>query len=91
MQIVVTFYGGADEYSFVTAGKSVCDVASIALERFNSEWWPSPIPTPDTVLRASLVGYERRYRVTVERVLALLGSRRNLLLGARRVLILHSA
>jgi len=39
------------------------------VERFNSEWWHGPIPTPETVLRVSLVGYERRYRVTVERVL----------------------
>jgi len=65
---IVRFHNGPDEYVFVTAGKSACDVASIALERFDSEWWHGPIPTPETVLRVSLVGYERRYRVTVERV-----------------------
>ena len=49
-------------------------VASIAIERLHSEWWHhGPIPTPETVLRVSLVGYERRYRVTVERVLELVG------------------
>ena len=36
---IVTFYWGPDEYSFVTAGRSVCHVASIALERFSSDWW----------------------------------------------------
>ena len=41
------------------------------LERFNGEWWHGPLPTPDTVLRVSLVGYERRYRVTVVRVRAI--------------------
>ena len=44
-----------------------------ALERFSSDWWHGPIPRPETVLRVSLVGYERRYRVTVERVLELVG------------------
>ena len=70
---VVSFHAGPEVYSFVTEGTSVCNVASIALERFNSEWWHDPIPTPKTVLRVSLVGYERRYRVTVERVRELVG------------------
>ena len=65
---VVSFYAGPNEYSFVAEGKSVCDVASIALERFNSDWWKGPRPTPETVLHVSLVGYDQRYRVTVERV-----------------------
>ena len=46
-------------------------VASIALERFNSDWWHGPIPSPDTVLEVSPVGHDRRYSVTVERVRAL--------------------
>ena len=36
---VVTFNAGPDEYSFMTDGQSVCDVARIAVERFNSQWW----------------------------------------------------
>ena len=68
---VVSFHAGPDVYSFVTEGTSVCDVASIALERFNSDWWHGPIPSPDTVLEVSPVGHDRRYSVTVERVRAL--------------------
>ena len=60
---VVSFLSGPHGYSFVTS-----DVASTALERFNNEWWHGPIPTRETVLRVSLVGHDRRYRVTVERV-----------------------
>ena len=71
---VVSFLSGPHGYSFVTTGASVCDVASTALERFNNEWWHGPIPTPETVLRVSLVGHDRRYRVTVERVRELAGS-----------------
>ena len=59
---------GPYEYSFVTEGESVCNVASIALKRFNSEWWHGPIPRPETVLQASPMGYDSRYRVTVARV-----------------------
>ena len=67
---VVRFHNGPDEYVFVTAGKSVCDVARIALERFNSDWWHGPVPSPETALYVSPVGYERRYRVTVEQARA---------------------
>ena len=70
---VVSFQAGPHGYSFVTAGKSVCDVARIALERFNSDWWHGPVPSPETVLEVSLVGYDQCYRVTVERVLELVG------------------
>ena len=72
---VVSFQAGPHGYSFVTEGTSVCDVASIALERFNSEWWHGPVPSPETALYVSPVGYERRYRVTMEQVRELLGSR----------------
>ncbi len=65
---VVSFQAGPHGYSFVTEGTSVCDVASVALERFYSDWWKGPRPTPETVLHVSLVGYDRRYRVTVEKV-----------------------
>ena len=68
---VVSFQAGSAGYSFVTEGTSVCHVASIALERFNSDWWKGPRPTPETVLYVSLVGHDHRYRVTVERVRAL--------------------
>lgn len=71
---IVTFYWGPDEYSFVTAGRSVCHVASIAQERFSSDWWQGPVPTPETVVWVCQVGSARQYRVTVQRVKALLGS-----------------
>ena len=54
---VVSFQAGSDGYSFVTEGTSVCHVASIALERFNSDWWKGPRPTPETVLYVSPVGH----------------------------------
>ena len=49
---VVSFHAGPEVYSFVTEGTSVCNVASIALERFNSEWWH----TSDTNAQDSAAG-----------------------------------
>ena len=47
--------------------------ASIARERFSGEYWHGPRPRPGTVLDVSTVGDGKRYRVTAERALELVG------------------
>jgi hypothetical protein len=71
---VVSFNDGPDEYVLVLAGKSVCDAAHNALERFNSDCWKGPVPKSATMLYVSQVGSSRQYCVTVEKVRQLLGS-----------------
>lgn len=64
---VVSFHDGPDEYVFVTTGNSVCHAANNALDRFNSDWWKGPVPTPETVLYVSQVGQQGRFSVTAEK------------------------
>ncbi len=55
------------------SGPKILAVTRIDVARFNSDWWRGPEPAPETALLVSLVRYGRRYRVTVERVLELVG------------------
>ena len=56
------------QYGHVTAGSSVYEATSEALDWFTDPHWRGPRPTPSTVLEVTLVGDERRWRVPARKV-----------------------
>ena len=53
----------------VTAGNTLMEAASHALDWVTEPHWKGPRPLPSTVLDISLVGDERRWRVRAQRVI----------------------
>jgi hypothetical protein len=56
-------------YGHVTAGESVMEAASNALDWFTAPHWTGPRPLPSTMPDISLGGDERRWHVPARRVI----------------------
>jgi hypothetical protein len=57
------------KFGHVTAGDSLFEAASHALDWFSDPHWHGPKPAPSTVLEITLVGDERRWLVPARRVM----------------------
>jgi hypothetical protein len=56
-------------FGHVTAGDTLMEAASEALDWFYDPHWHGPRPTPSTVLEVTLVGDRRCWRVSARRVM----------------------
>jgi len=56
-------------FGHVTAGNTLMEAASEALDWFYDLHWHGPRPTPTTVLQVTLVGDSRRWLIPARRVL----------------------
>ena len=64
-------------FGHVTAGKTLFEIASEALDWFADPHWKGPRPGPDTLLEITLVGDHRRWLVRVGRVMEWRGNRQS--------------
>jgi hypothetical protein len=65
----VYFDSPRGQFGHVTAGRSLLEAASHALDWFSDPHWHGPRPSPSTVLEITLVGDERRWLVPARRVM----------------------
>jgi hypothetical protein len=56
-------------FGHVTAGDSLMEAASEALDWFHDPHWHGPQPSPATLLEVTLVGDSRRWLIPAQRVM----------------------